>query len=167
MKRFIALLLLTVTLTFSLASCNKPDTTDGEWKYKYVTAEAGFIIGHNVDNTSPNVGCYDALLINYDCDTKYDIVSTTEIHTEIHKVKSVRAGTIYVSEYFDETQIILERIYARTGSLGKDLSEISISESNTQLTDEWASIVSNAHSVAPHQRPTYYDKTEIIKYLKN
>ena len=33
MKRFIALLLLALTLTFSFASCNEPEQPDDEWEY--------------------------------------------------------------------------------------------------------------------------------------
>ena len=53
--------------------------------------------------------------------------------------------------------IILERIYDRTGSLGKDLSKISISESNTQLIDEF---------ITDEFELIGYDKFEFLKLLK-
>lgn len=66
MKRFIALLLLAVTLTFSLGSCNKP-----EYKWKYVTELPTYVdepkylvIYHNI-NDIQQVGEYKVYVKGY------------------------------------------------------------------------------------------------------
>lgn len=119
MKRFIALLLLALTLTFSLASCGKPDTTDGEWKY--TTTISNVTIYHNIkDIATAEVGKYDVLVSyswktpTYNDDMRFETVGTIYIHKEYH------------SSYYPEGQIgaILEYRDAEDNLVVKALNKL-------------------------------------------
>ena len=169
MKRFIALLLLAVTLTFSLASCNKP-----EYKWKYVSTGIDdlvlerYFMAHNIDDFSITApGCYEIILIYYDIETTKTSATT---RTDTYKVDRVAPGVLYVFHSTNgETYAKLEYFdsYGEKKTISIDKEDLNTL--NTLKSTEWASVVSNDPSDVPEDWRIYshYDKTEILKYLTN
>ena len=116
MKRFIALLLLAVTLTFSLGSCNKPDTTDGEWKY--ITTISNITIYHNIEDISTaKVGKYDVLVSEswktqpFGDDGRFETIGTIFVHKEYNSFSFPDGQIGAYLEYRDnEDELIIKAL---------------------------------------------------------
>ena len=112
MKRFIALLLLALTLTFLLVSCNKPE--DDEWKY--TTTISDITIYHNIkDIATAEIGKYDVFVSyswktpTYNDDKRFETVGTIYVHKEYHSSYYPEGQVGAILEYRDAEDKLVVR----------------------------------------------------------